>query len=215
MKRLLILVLLLIGHWCFPLQAQAPSDLHADFLNARDAFVQFIDSGEGFDSAWTQLTELEKAYPDHLAAQCYLGALETIKARDAWMPWTKMRWVEAGLDRLDRALGLLRPEHARDGLAGISTSLDCRLTAARTFLSVPGFLNRQQDANDVFSDLIEFTELVEQPVEVRRSIYRLGLDIAKADDNAEEVAVWSMRLQQLPPNTEPKKWAMSFFEQWR
>lgn len=37
-------------------------------------------------------------------AQAYYGSALTLKGRDAWMPWIKIKYVEQGLDHLDGAV---------------------------------------------------------------------------------------------------------------
>ena len=178
----------------------AHAGLEQSFGRAQAAFYAYtLEQGGSFESAWQEFEQLDLQYPDHPAVQMYYGSLETVKARDAWMPWSKMKWVEQGLDRMDRALSLLEPVHEQQKLGANTIAMDSRLVAANTFLAVPSFLNRLQDAKDVLADMLDSVELEQQPLELRQAIYRIGVKIAEKEGKADELAAWQQKLAQLNP----------------
>lgn len=80
-----------------------------------------------------------------LAAAC-LGSALTLQGKAAWMPWNKMKFTEQGLDHIDAALAMLKPEHATVVVRGVPVSLQTRLVAAATFVAVPdGLFHRRAD----------------------------------------------------------------------
>lgn len=177
------------------LAAPAHADLQAEFGTAHASFLSFFDDNkdEDFDSAWQQFKHLDAQYPDHPAVQTFYGSLEAIKASRVRMPWSKIKWVERGLDRIDRAMTLLTAEHETEMLIGMPVATDSRIAATTTLLAVPGFLNRLEDARAVFADLLDTTDMDTLPATVQRRIYQLGVDIAERSDNRQQLEEWSSR----------------------
>ena len=178
----------------------AYANLDGNFRQARSEFLAVTqENGGSFKSAWDSFKQLDKQYPDHPAVQAYYASLETIKARDAWMPWSKLKWVEQGLDRMDGALSLLDDSHESEKLGVSTVALETRIVAANTYVAVPSFLNRLQDAKDVFSDLLDTPNLDRLPNELSKAIFTIGLNIAEKEDKQEERAIWQKKLDQLTP----------------
>ena len=191
-RTTLLLALLLAANL---LAAPARAKLQAEFRTAHASFLSFFDDNkdENFDLAWQQFNQLNARYPDHPAVQTFYGSLEAIKANRVRMPWSKIKWVERGLDRIDRAMTLLTAEHEAEILIGIPVATDCRIAATTTLLAVPGFLNRLEDARAVFADLLDTADMDTLPATVQRRIYQLGVDIAERSDNRQQLEEWSSR----------------------
>jgi hypothetical protein len=80
---------------------------------------------------------LAQAEPGNPVFTAYLGSAESMRARDAWLPWNKIKYAEEGLDHIDRALATLKPEHDRPGSRAVPPGLETKLVAATTFLRLP------------------------------------------------------------------------------
>lgn len=110
------------------------------------AVAQFTEASKGkadaTDASAEQFQALLKAEPGHPLLMSYLGATTTLKARDAWAPWKKMSYAEDGLALIDKAIGLLGPEHDQALVQGTPVSLQTRFVAANTFLGLPEMFNR-------------------------------------------------------------------------
>ncbi len=155
-----------------------------EFKEANSAYLSFVvDDKIKIDDPWNKFDVLNKNNPDHPVVQIYFGSLETLKARDAWMPWSKLKWVNQGLDRIDRALRLLEKRHDVEMLQNMPVSLLSRITAARTFLGVPSFLNRLQDGKDVFADILDSADVTQYPAALQKQIFTIGMEISKAEEN--------------------------------
>lgn len=88
-----------------------------------------------------------------LAAAC-LGSALALQGKAAWMPWNKMKFTEQGLDQLDAALALLKPEHGAVLVRGVPVALQTRLVAAATFVAVPdGLFHRRADGRKLLAAL--------------------------------------------------------------
>ncbi|MEE9322181.1 MAG: hypothetical protein V3U76_17215 [Granulosicoccus sp.] len=184
--------------------ASGYADLRSDFESAHASFLSFFDDNKDkyFDTAWEQFEQLDAQHPDHPAVQTYYGALETIKANRVLMPWSKIKWAERGLDRIDRAMTLLGPEHVKENLIGIPVATDSRIAATTTLLAVPGFMNRIEDAKAVFADLLDTTDMESMPAVVQHRIYQLGVDIANKSDDKQQLEEWSGRRDAVVDNSQ-------------
>lgn len=88
-----------------------------------------------------------------LAAAC-LGSALALQGKAAWMPWNKMKFTEQGLDQLDAALALLKPEHGAVLVRGVPVALQTRLVVAATFVAVPdGLFHRRADGRKLLAAL--------------------------------------------------------------
>lgn len=189
-----ILVVVILAAVSFTVHA----NLDEQFNEAQGEFLAIVEENSGsFEKAWTKFIQLDKQYPDHPAIQAYFGSLETLKARDSWMPWTKLKWVEQGLDRIDHALSLLDESHESEKLGTTTVALHSRIAAANTFLAIPSFLNRLQDAKDLFADLLDTPNLEHLPHELHKVIFTIGLDIAEKEGSQENQEKWQQKLDQL------------------
>ena len=95
-----------------PAAAQSPAGSTAPFADAVKTFQQ-ARSGDTsrIEPAIAAFDALAKAEPQQPLYAAYLGSALGLKAGDAWMPWSKVKYSEEGLDHLDRALAALKPEH--------------------------------------------------------------------------------------------------------
>lgn len=170
-----------------------------DFSQAKEAYHQYHRNEQNhlFEAAWSAFKNLEEEYPNHPAVNTYLGSLEAIRGGNSWMPWSKLKWVEQGLDRIDRAMSLLESGEYDAISGGISIADDCRLIAVSTFLGVPAFLNRFQDGKDVFHDLTETRDLTGLPLTFQKVIYQLGAVIADKEGDTDSLKKWQQQLNKL------------------
>ncbi len=84
----------------------------------------------------------------------YLGSALAMQGKAAWMPWNKMKFTEHGLDQLDAALAMLKPEHGAVLVRGVPVALQTRLVAAVTFVAVPdGLFHRRADGRKLLAAL--------------------------------------------------------------
>ncbi len=67
---------------------------------------------------------------DHVEALATYGSLKTLMGRDAFMPWNKMKYVEQGCDKMDKAVQI------------DPANLRIRMTRAFNNINLPSFFNR-------------------------------------------------------------------------
>jgi len=140
----------------------------ADFARANAG-----ESGAATDAA-EKLTKLVAAEPGNPLLLAYLGSAESMQGRDAWAPWKKMKFVETGLADIDRALALLKPEHAQAPASGVSIAEEVKVTAASTFLGLPGFFNRTEAGTKLAHELASQPDFATKPERYRNAVLKLS-----------------------------------------
>ena len=151
--------------------ATAWQSAQADFQRANAG-----ESGAAAEAA-EKFAKLLAAEPGNPLLLAYLGSAESMQGRDAMFPWKKMKFVEAGIADLDRALALLKPEHAQAPAGGVSVANEVKLTAASTFLGLPGFFNRGDAGLKLVRELAAQPGFATSPERYRSTVQKL---IAKA-----------------------------------
>jgi hypothetical protein len=115
-----------------------------------------------------------------LQAAC-LGSALTLQGKAAWMPWSKMKYTEQGLDQLDAALAMLKPEHATVAVRGVPVSLQTRLVAAATFVAVPdGLFHRRADGRKQLAALRADPLLAAAPAAFRAEVAAAEASLAES-----------------------------------
>lgn len=61
---------------------------------------------DAVDKGFTCLDKVLQIDPSNAMALAYRGSLWTLRARDAWWPFTKMKDVDKGVDEMDKAVDL-------------------------------------------------------------------------------------------------------------
>ncbi len=152
------------------------------FTEAQAIFEKGLAGDEDSnEKAHKLFRQLVKQHPDNPLYLAYLGSTETIFARDGWLPWSRIKNMDKGLDHVDKALAMLTAEHDKQFERGSVISIETRLVALTTYLKVPDFANRLQDAKDLFAETIKQSVFPKAPAEVRQRIFLQGADIAKKE----------------------------------
>ena len=141
------------------------------------AFAQFAKANAGDASpaaAVKSFAELSARDPQDPVLLAYLGAATTMQARDTLLPWKKMAYADEGLALLDKALALLRSRHDTAPLSQTPAALEVRLTAARTFLAVPDFMNRRARGQKLLAEVLASPSLMGAPLAFRGSAWLAG-----------------------------------------
>ena len=167
--RILLTALLLLG---FALQSQAQSE--APFLDAVKTFQQARDGDAGrIEPAIAAFEALARAEPQQPVYAAYLGSAMGLRARDALMPWNKLKYSEQGLDHVDRALSSLKPEHDRLLVRGVPVSLETRLVAANMFTSLPDeIFHRRASGRKLIEEVLRHPAFAASPEGFRQAVQR-------------------------------------------
>jgi hypothetical protein len=152
-RRLLTLFALLIA----ALSPAAAQERLADFVQAQSEFESALHGDSSAlpkaSAAFKQLLNQEPGNPLFLA---YYGSTYALQAREAWMPWNKLKLAEQGLDLIDKGLGRLRPQNDRQIMRGAPVSVETRLVAISTFFQVPdNFLHRFDPGKRLLAETLQ------------------------------------------------------------
>ncbi|MGH7597291.1 MAG: tetratricopeptide repeat protein [bacterium] len=102
--------------------------------------------GEGdekaVDKAVDFLDRLLQLNNRHTVAMAFYGSAVTMQGRDAFLPWNKMKYVNEGIGKLDKAVML------------DSTNLRVRMVRGMNSVKLPDFLNRRPFALRDFAFIV-------------------------------------------------------------
>ncbi|WP_024914080.1 hypothetical protein [Chania multitudinisentens] len=136
---------------------------------------QYESAVEGDATATKQLFEsLSKLYqttPDSALLNMLLGSVETMMARDTWLPWRKLKYAEAGMSRMDKAIALLQPEDEISTFADTPVSLWVKTTAGCTFIEMPEMFNRFDSGYQLLTEMLDSDIVKSLPISVTAATY--------------------------------------------
>jgi len=163
---------------------------------ARAAFERGLRGSESDNEAasarFQQLSQAEPGNPLYLA---YYGSTFTLKARDAWLPWKKLKLGEQGLDLIDKALKRLTPEQAQAPL-GIET----RLVALSTFLKTPDqFFHRYDSGKALLDEIMKNPAFAHYPPRIQARFHAQAAGVARKEGKPAEEAAQLKRVLELDP----------------
>lgn len=163
----------------------AHADVLADFTAAEAVFRKAAArDSSATDKAVRRFEQLSAAdSPLSPLFAAYLGAAQALQGRDAWMPWTKMRATERGLDTLEKALRRLEPRHDRELARGTPVAIEVRLVAATTFIAVPSMFNRFDLGKQALRDAFASPAFAAAPAEVKARLHQQAAIAAGRDNN--------------------------------
>ena len=153
---------------------------------------------------FTQLIETEGATALTLT---YLGSIQTLKGRDAWMPWTKMKHVEQGLANIDKGLSLLTSEitplSQQASYQGLKENFLTRALGATTYSTLPDMFNHFERGYELFLTLLAEPEFKQQPFPASAWVYYYAVQAALRADDLPQATQWLTVMQQ-QGKTHPK-----------
>ena len=170
--------------------AQPAAGPEAAFTEA----VQLVQRASAGDSkainpAIAAFEALTRAEPGNPLFEAYLGSATGMKAREALMPWSKMKYGEQGLDHVDRALKALKPEHDHQLMRGAPVGIETRIVAARTFLRVPDeIFHRRAAGKRLIAEIFKHPEFVATPAPLRAVAHLAAAEAARGERPEEELA---------------------------
>jgi len=138
------------------------------------------------DRAHDGFQQAVKADSQDPVAMVYLGGTLALKGRDAWVPWTKMKHTERGLDLMSRSITLLQPEHDKILLNGMPLSIEVKSISAITFTAVPGLFNRFDEGYDLLRALVKSEILNDIPFPRKAYIYYYAGTAAEKGDHEQQ-----------------------------
>lgn len=182
---------------------QAADYQSATFQNAYEAFMT-VSNDEGGSSKrlveqWQTIVDDDDRDPFALVL---LGSSQTLRGRDAWMPWSKMDHTETGLDTMSRAVQLLEPKHREILFQGMPVVFHVKTMAAITFVQVPEFFGRHEDSYYLFKDVLEDQAFLSLPAQSQSFAFYYGIRAARFIEQNDQADAWRRQLAGLPGDDE-------------
>jgi len=147
------------------------------------------------------LIELEGQKP---LTMVYLGGTETLKGRDAWMPWNKMKYVEQGLAKIDKGLDLLNanpiPLEDQRIVSGIHEYHLTQAISASTFTLLPDMFNYFERGYDIYLSLLARPEFAKEPFAATAWVYALAIQAAIRAEDLSQAKSWLAVMEQHDAN---------------
>jgi len=181
--------------FCMTLSAQAALTEH-DIVIYNQAAAGNEDQVEPAYQAFSQLIKQEGATPLTLV---YLGGTQTLKGRDARMPWKAMKHVEKGLASIDKGLTLLASETTpltqQTVVTGLKESYLTRALAASTYSQLPDMFNHFERGYELFLTLLAEPEFQTQPFPASAWVYNYAIQAALRADDLPQASKWLAEMQ--------------------
>lgn len=166
---------------------------------------QFASQGnkDATKSAYESLLALNENKPGSPLINTVLGSTETMMGRDAWMPWNKMKYVERGLARMDKAIQLLSPEDLAHTFQGLPLPIWVQTTVGCTFVEMPQMFNRLNAGYDLLQDTMNHELMEHLPFEAKSAAYLCsGIAAEKAGKKEEAMKYLNTIITNVPDSAE-------------
>jgi len=144
-----------------PISAQLLSQYEAAAAGDSDATEQ----------AFAALNALAASQPDNPLLLAVLGSTGTMMARDSFIPWRALKYLETGMAQIDKGISLLGPSDSSTIFQGVPVTLWVRNTAGCTYIEVPKMFNRLESGYRILQDAINSAEAQQLPFEKLASTY--------------------------------------------
>ncbi len=148
---------------------------------------------DAVDKGFACFDTLLSIEPTNAVALAFQGSLWTLRARDAWWPFTKMKYVDKGIDEMDKAVDLA-PE-----------DVSVRLTRGITSVNLPSMFHRLGTALKDFSFLLESAAFSHFDASLRGTIYRWAGVAYKQDGQTDKAKELLQKAIDVDPNSDNAK----------
>lgn len=134
--------------------------------------------------------------PSNALALAYRGSLWTMRGRDAWWPFTKMKHVEKGIDELDKAVEIAPDDVGVRFLRGINS------------LNLPSMFKRLPTALQDFAYLLAHPGFSHFDAELQSTIYCWGGIAYKQDNQLSKANEYLQRAVAVAPDSDTARKAI-------
>ncbi|CAC9435548.1 hypothetical protein [uncultured Gammaproteobacteria bacterium] len=140
-----------------------------------------VNGGDSIDDAIDFIENFPVNTEDlKLVVDMYHGSLLTMKARDSWMPWNKLYYLNQGIDLMDDSLEKL--ENLKDHNPALL--LESIITRALTNVKIPSIFNRSKLASFDLNRAMSNKNFIHVDNETKLKIYVYAALYAEKDNEA-------------------------------
>jgi len=132
---------------------------------------------------------LAQADPAQPLYGVYVAMVTGLKAKEAWMPWTKLKYAEQALDGADRALQALTPAHDRQLVRGAPVGIEARIVAARLYMRTPDeFFHRAAEGRKLIAQVLARPDFGAAPPPLQAAAHLAAAEAARGRNGDEELS---------------------------
>jgi len=180
----LILVLSLLNSaWATEKSADKDEML---FTLAHKLFQQSIEENNVNTETSRHFEVLSKTYPNNPLFLAYQGSLYTLIAHNAWLPWSKSRYISEASRRIEEALEIIKSMPDRRDIESqashLPISVETRLIAVSAIIRMDDI----QWAKAVLYDLFRYSEFINPDVLINARIRFLAAKVARHNRKFDE-----------------------------
>jgi len=179
--------------WSLQATAVTPEEMQ----EVRQQFRGGLSSEQANQETYNMLHYMLEKEPDNPLLLVYFGSTETLKGRYAWMPWSKLGYVNDGLAHIERALRLAEQQEVANSPLMILAKYEVQLVAARTYVALPDMFNTFDSGKQLLDKLLEEEARNQWPNNFRASLYSAAARAAEHDGDVEAQAQWQQRADAL------------------
>lgn len=179
----------------------APRDLAPPgFASAHRQFVAGANGDQAArDAAIAAFRALDASLPGHPILAIYAGAATALKGRDERNPLDKLKFAEQGANMIEKGLAQLDSSHDQGLFNGSPESLEARLVAARTLLSLPEFMQRAAQGKRALAAALASPAFAAGAPAVRAGLLAASAQLAAGERrSADEIALLRQVLAAAP-----------------
>ncbi|AWF80694.1 hypothetical protein BTJ40_07620 [Microbulbifer sp. A4B17] len=150
--------------------------------------------GDAVEESYEIFKLAQKEDPTDPVVLFYLGASETLMAKESLLPWRKVSYAENGIARMDKALTMIeemedpgRPSH------GVPQDILLKGIAATTFTKVPKFFNAFDRGFELYRELMSDPRMGYLPPSATRWVYCGAVQAAGLQNNSKLANSWKAK----------------------
>ncbi len=163
---------------------------------ARDRYLAAVNGSRNqVKKAIKHFEKMQVSAPYNSLIKAYRGSLESVMATRVYMPWSKMKYVDLGSEKMDDVLDDMTEIHDVTSIKGTSLSLYIKSSIAQTYYRYPRYLNRYQDAKDILNEILESPQFLNSNLIFINTIYTFAAQMAENDDDKEKQTDFLSKIQ--------------------
>lgn len=167
----------------FSFGVQATTDVERHSVLLPDYIAASSGDRDAFERAFEGYDQWVKEDPKSPTAQAYYGGVLTLKGRDSWMPWNKMKHTEKGLDIMAKAVDLIESSPAATDGWALAERVDVLSLAGINFTQVPDMFGRFEEGNELLQGLVDSEQLLALPIQAVAHVYFFAGQAAEKNES--------------------------------
>ena len=112
-------------------------------------YLAAVDGKQSADSVYEQL----KDFPSNPEVSVIKGSTLTLMGRDAWLPWTKMKYAENGIVLIERCVRDLTEADHKNEFGGVPVDIFVKFIAGSTYRDLPELFHKKAEGKALLDEV--------------------------------------------------------------